>query len=117
MPETSWRSVPVGRHLPQTPRVVYTGVDLLMFYNSETKEKERSLPCKLYCSKCNSPVADEGRNMFLAFGLSFHFSSNDNIPQEFRHTCHLFYGERLVDLADDKPKWIGHKGCSPLWHP
>lgn len=34
--------------------------------HSEAKN-EHKLPCKVLCSHCHSPIADEGRKMFLLF--------------------------------------------------
>ena len=73
-----------------------------------------SLPVKVSCSKCRSPIADEGRNMWLAYGTLFNFDGG-KIPPSFRHTCHLFYSQRVLDIPDNKPKWMGHRRKSPLW--
>ena len=74
---------------------------------------ERILPCKLSCSVCGAPVADEGRRMFLAFGPLFDFGHPPHVPEAFRPTCHIFYGARVIDVPDDLPKYAGHKGSSP----
>ena len=91
------------------------GVDRLFFYSAETKTSGRVLPCKLSCADCRSPIADEGRRMFLAFGPLFDFGSPPRVPPSFEPTCHIFYGQRVIDVRDDKPKYPGHKGSSPLW--
>jgi hypothetical protein len=91
------------------------GVDRLFFYNAETGIAGRVLPCKLSCSECRSPLADEGRRMFLAFGPLFDFGSPPRVPRSFEPTCHIFYGQRVIDVRDGKPKYLGHKGSSPLW--
>ncbi len=91
------------------------GVDRLFFYNAETGRAGRVLPCKLSCGDCRSPIADEGRRMFLAFGPLFDFGSPPRVPPSFEPTCHIFYGQRVIDVRDDKPKFLGHKGISPLW--
>jgi hypothetical protein len=38
-----------------------------MFYSSHEKSKKYQVPTKVYCSNCNSPIMDEGRNMCLIF--------------------------------------------------
>eukprot|EP01006_Ploeotia_vitrea_P063199 TRINITY_DN85105_c0_g1_i1.p2 TRINITY_DN85105_c0_g1~~TRINITY_DN85105_c0_g1_i1.p2 ORF type:complete len:169 (+),score=16.10 TRINITY_DN85105_c0_g1_i1:26-532(+) len=82
--------------------------DSLDFYNSEVEKPERILPCKVYCKHCHSPLADEGRRMFLSFGPAWRF--NDGVvPECFKPTCHIFYGSRVLDIADDKPKYVAHK--------
>lgn len=37
----------------------------IKFYNNDTRSDVHELPCKVLCAKCNSPLADEGRNMFM----------------------------------------------------
>jgi hypothetical protein len=91
------------------------GIDKIFFYNAESGRPGRVLPCKLSCSECRSPIADEGRRMFLAFGPLFDFGSPPRVPPRFEPTCHIFYGARVIDINDDKPKFLGHKDLSPLW--
>lgn len=68
------------------------GVDKIFFFNAEIGRPGRVLPCKLSCNECRSPIADEGRRMFLAFGPLFDFRSRAHIPPLFEPTCHIFYG-------------------------
>lgn len=89
-----------------------TGLDHLKFYNGALNEAERILPCKVSCGLCGTPIADEGRNMWLAFPSLFDFGTPPNIPQTFRPTCHIFYGSRVLDMDDGLPKWAGHSGTS-----
>jgi len=91
------------------------GIDHLYFYNAETGLAGHSLPCKLSCTVCRSPIADEGRRMFLAFGPLFDFGFPPRVPSAFKPTCHIFYGARVIDMHDDLPKHLGHKGESGLW--
>ncbi|MBW2523992.1 MAG: GFA family protein [Deltaproteobacteria bacterium] len=93
------------------------GVDSLYFFNGETGQAGHVLPCKLSCRICRAPIADEGRRMFLAFGPLFELGSPPRVPPAFKPTCHIFYGARVMDVDDDIPKYLGHKGQSPLWHP
>ena len=83
-----------------------SGVDELYFYNGESDRAQRILPCKLSCQRCRSPIADEGRRMFLAFGPLFDFGHPPQIPAAFQPTCHFFYGARVIDINDDKPKYL-----------
>ncbi len=85
------------------------GVDCLKFYNSEQNIYERILPCKVSCALCGTPIADEGRRMWLAFPSLFDFSELATFPEEFRPTCHIFYSSRVMDMEDKLPKWSGHK--------
>mmetsp|Transcript_8441 Transcript_8441/g.10478 ORF Transcript_8441/g.10478 Transcript_8441/m.10478 type:complete len:178 (+) Transcript_8441:103-636(+) len=94
--------------------------DMLYFWSSElgrgydaSEASERQLPVKVSCANCRTPIADEGRNMWLAYGTLFDFQ-NGNIPNSFKHDCHIFYGARCIDIPDDKPKWLGHKNNSQL---
>jgi hypothetical protein len=88
------------------------GVERLRFYNSELDRNERLLPCKVLCASCGTPVADEGRNMWLAFPTLFDFGIPAKVPEAFQPTCHIFYSMRVMDIADGLPKWSGHKGES-----
>lgn len=88
------------------------GLDLLRFYNSEQDLDERILPCKINCNQCGAPIADEGRRMWLAFPALFDFGQDGEIPDSFKPTCHLFYGQRVTDICDNLPKCSGHKNQS-----
>ncbi len=90
------------------------GVGNLRFYNSALNRSERLLPCKVACAVCGTLVADEGRNMWLAFPTLFDFGLPPRVPEAFRPTCHIFYAMRVVEIADGLPKWSGHKGESTL---
>jgi hypothetical protein len=80
----------------------------LLFYNSELMKSEYELPCKIACSKCRSLLADEGRNMMLIFPTIFRFQC-DCIPDAFKPTCHIFYGQHVISIKDGAPKYEGHK--------
>ncbi len=86
------------------------GEEFLTFYNGETRRRERTLPCKVSCGLCGTPIADDGRNMWLAFPTLFEFDGG--VPAAFRPSCHIFYDARVMDVEDDLPKWAGHKGRS-----
>ena len=90
------------------------GVDHLRFFSSARNRYERSLPCKVSCASCGTPIADEGRNMWLAFPTLFDFGDPPRVPEAFRPTCHIFYGMRVIDVMDGLPKWSGHKDRSTL---
>ncbi|BBM85057.1 GFA family protein [Candidatus Uabimicrobium amorphum] len=91
---------------------ITAGVENMEFYNSELHKHERILPCKVSCKKCKTLIADEGRNMWLAFPSLFDFGSPPRIPEKFRPTCHIFYGMRSMDVEDGATKWSGHKNKS-----
>jgi len=88
------------------------GMDSLRYYNSERNIHERVLPCKVSCALCGTPIADEGRRMWLAFPSLFDFNGLAAVPETFGPTCHIFYGYRLMDIEDTLPKWLGHKKYS-----
>lgn len=90
------------------------GIDHLHFYNSELSQHKRIPPCKVSCALCGALIADEGRNMWLAFPSLFDFGDKSNIPSRFKPTCHIFYGSRVIDIDDELPKWSGHKDHSEL---
>ncbi len=88
------------------------GLEHLHFYNSELNSHERILPCKVSCAVCRTLIADEGRNMWLAFPTLFDFAGTSEVPEKFRPTCHIFYSMRVIDIDDNLPKWSGHKNSS-----
>jgi len=90
------------------------GIENLHFYNSESQKHHRILPCKVSCSLCRSLIADEGRNMWLAFPSLFDFGETGalNVPEKFKPTCHIFYSARVIDIHDNLPKWSAHKNKS-----
>ena len=85
------------------------GLDLLRFYNSEMDAPERIPPCRIDCRRCGTPIADEGRRMWLAFPSLFDFGDPPSVPEAFRPRCHIFYGARVLDIDDALPKWAGHE--------
>ena len=88
------------------------GLNDLKFYNSEQKIHARNLPCKVSCGLCGTPIADEGRRMWLTFPSLFDFGFPPKVPKAYMPTCHIFYGSRLIDIGDGLPKWSGHKNNS-----
>jgi hypothetical protein len=88
------------------------GLNHLRFFNSEQGLHERILPCKVSCGRCGTPIADEGRRMWLAFPALFDFGHPPEVPDAFHPTCHIFFGTRVVDVRDDLPRWSGHKNHS-----
>ena len=93
---------------------VTQGMDHIRFYNAGLDAHERVLPCKVSCALCGTPIADEGRKMWLAFPSLFDFGVPSKVPEAFKPTCHIFYGARTIDVNDDLPKWAGHKDKSVL---
>ncbi len=91
-----------------------TGVENLRFYNSTLDCHERILPCKVACALCGTLIADEGRNMWLAFPSLFDFGTPPKVPDAFKPTCHIFYSMSVMEIADELPKWSGHKDNSTL---
>lgn len=94
------------------------GAAQLRFYGSvhggsAHGQAQGQLPCKVSCGRCGTPLADEGRNMWLAFPTLFDFGTPAVVPDAFRPTCHIFYHQRVLDVDDDLPKWAGHKNQSP----
>lgn len=99
-------------------------LDHLYFYSGEkdvgsdairSSAMRPDLPLKVSCSHCRTPIADEGRHMWLAFTTLFGFTVEDGIPDSFKHGCHLFYGQRCVNLSDDEVKWEGHENKTKQW--
>lgn len=90
------------------------GESRLRFFHSETGRTQRILPCKVSCALCGTPIADDGRRMWLAFPTLFDFGNPPQVPAPFRPSCHIFYGQRVLDVNDGLPKWSGHKDASTL---
>jgi hypothetical protein len=88
------------------------GIEHLRFYSAVLDRPERVPPCKVSCALCGTPIADEGRRMWIAFPTLFDFGAKGEVPEAFRPTCHLFDGQRVVDVDDGLPKWSGHKNAS-----
>ena len=102
-----WAAIFHKRHVRMT-----RGIEHLRFYSAALDGAERVAPCKVSCVRCGTPIADEGRRMWLAFPTLFDFAEAAAFPEAFRPTCHIFYGQRVVDVADGLPKWSGHKNAS-----
>ncbi len=84
------------------------GVDMLGFLNTQDRCPKHELPCKVSCTRCHSPIASEGRNMWMAFPTLFEFEDK-KIPKSFQPDCHIFYAQRCMDVNDGMPKWFAHK--------
>ncbi|KAK2017091.1 hypothetical protein LZ32DRAFT_644543 [Colletotrichum eremochloae] len=82
------------------------GVDGLAFYSSGKNLQGHDLPCKVSCGFCGSRIMDEGRNMVLVFPGLLHFDGETK-RDNFEVQQHIFYGQRVVDMPDGKPKWSG----------
>lgn len=48
---------------------------------------------------------DEGRNMILLFPTLIEGINTPEGRKAFETSCHMFYGQRVVDIKDGKPKW------------
>ncbi|DAA75395.1 TPA_exp: hypothetical protein A8136_1792 [Trichophyton benhamiae CBS 112371] len=78
-------------------------------------EPAHSLPCKISCSNCHSLIMDEGRHVLLLYPeLIKHDSGPDRqkLKEIFYPKSHMFYSQRVVDIPDGKPKWIGINGST-----
>jgi hypothetical protein len=85
----------------------------LEWYDPTEKSIEHKLPCKVRCSFCHSPIMDEGRNMILLFPSLVHLKTDED-KAYFKPRCHMFYGQRVMDIPDGLPKWSGLSGESDL---
>ena len=87
------------------------GIEHLRFYHAPTHSPLRELPCKVSCARCGTLIADEGRNMWLAFPSLFDFNP-PIVPDSFQPSAHIFYSSRVMNVGDSLPKWSGHKAHS-----
>lgn len=85
----------------------------LEWYDPTEKSIEHKLPCKVRCSYCHSPIMDEGRNMILLFPSLIHLKTDED-RAFFKPRCHMFYGQRVMDIPDGLPKWSGLSDESEL---
>jgi len=85
----------------------------LEWYDPTSKSIEHKLPCKVRCSYCHSPIMDEGRNMILLFPSLIHLKTDED-KHFFKPRCHMFYGQRVMDIPDGLPKWSGLSNESDL---
>ncbi|CAO1622022.1 unnamed protein product [Sympodiomycopsis kandeliae] len=85
----------------------------LDFYSTHRKHSEHDVPVKVSCTRCRSPLMDEGRNMIMAYPSSFNFPDG-KVPSPFAPSCHIFYKEAIIEIDDGVPKWSGHKDISEL---
>lgn len=56
---------------------------------------------------------DEGRNMILLFPSLVHLNTDED-KAYFKPRCHMFYGQRVMDIPDGLPKWSGLSDESDL---
>ncbi|KAF8472174.1 hypothetical protein JB92DRAFT_2771388, partial [Gautieria morchelliformis] len=87
-------------------------------------------PRKIYCAGCGCPLADEGKNMFIAYPSSMHRhkglgalgpgqegangpqQGTGKLPPAFNVRKHIFYGKRAFEMWDGIEKWQGLDGKS-----
>ncbi|GAA5934192.1 hypothetical protein JCM3775_006931 [Rhodotorula graminis] len=92
-------------------------LEYVAFYQTHDKKVGRHLPCKVRCKNCGTLIADEGRNLWLAFPSLFDFSDRDGKePEAFKTQDHIFYDQRVFDIARNEGGnvsfWAGAKDKS-----
>ncbi|KAG1779134.1 Mss4-like protein [Suillus placidus] len=85
-------------------RILENNSDALHCFSTTTKEASHHVPCKVSCDICRAPLFDEGKRTVLACP----------IPLEFQPSCHIFYGQRVMEVCDGIPKRRGHKNNSVM---
>lgn len=97
------------------------GLDDLAFYYAPDRSTNHLLPCKVSCGHCRAPLMDEGNNILMLFPTNINFTDSpkregyrgrtaDEKRSLFAPQCHIFYGSRVCDIPDGKPKFKTHKG-------
>ena len=107
LPPTEWVSVFEKDNVRFDP----SSLDFLHFYSfkldkgwTSEEAEQREAPVRVTCSTCRTPVADEGRKLFLAFTTLFRFDKEE-IPNFFHQSGHLFDGKRVAQQERlSKPK-------------
>lgn len=84
----------------------------LGWYDPAGKATGHTLPCKVKCGHWGTPVMDEGRRMVLLFPTLVEGIETQEGRGAFKAGCHIFYGERVVDVRDGLRKWEGMDGGS-----
>ena len=85
----------------------------------DTREaQDRVLPVKVSCSHCRTPIADEGRHMWLAFATLFGFTiegGDGGIPESFRFVMNNGEGVDGADPGNSNEKNTAVMGipCQP----
>ncbi|KAG1821122.1 Mss4-like protein [Suillus subaureus] len=90
-------------------RILENNSDALHCFSTTTKKASHHVPCKVSCDICWVPLFDEGKRMVLAYPSHY-----GGVPLEFQPSCHIFYGQRIMEVYDGIPKWRGHKDDSEL---
>ncbi|KAL1998757.1 hypothetical protein VTN02DRAFT_5624 [Thermoascus thermophilus] len=94
------------------------GAEGLSFYSSSQQSRDYTLPCKVSCAFCRTPIMDEGRNVCLLFPGLIDFGGSEEEQKErrrvFEVSCHIFYSRRTVEILDGKPKWSGLDNAGDL---
>lgn len=93
------------------------GTQGLTFYSPTLHQPTHSLPCKVYCATCHTPIMDEGRNMVMLFPeLIRGIRHSKEAKEAFRIHDHICWPSRVVDdgvfIGDGVRKWIGVDGKS-----
>lgn len=83
----------------------------LRWYNSQEDlafddGERRQLPCTISCKHCGTLIADEGRNMFMAFPTLFDFGVDEGYPESFMPQSHIFCRTAALELHDTLPKFL-----------
>ncbi|KAJ5182435.1 hypothetical protein N7492_000051 [Penicillium capsulatum] len=90
----------------------------LSFYSASHQSLDYSVPTKVSCSFCRTPIMDEGRNVCLLFPqlIELRGSPDEQRKQRemFKPTCHIYYEQRMLDVPDGLPKWSQMDGSSQL---
>ncbi|KAG1804762.1 Mss4-like protein [Suillus plorans] len=103
-------------------RILQNTSDALHFFSTTTKNTCHHVPCKVSCEICRAPLFDEGKRTVLAYPSGFKFppiearlnTTDAKDGEAFQPSCHIFYGQRIMEVCDGIPKWSGHKDDSEL---
>eukprot|EP00929_Paragymnodinium_shiwhaense_P045509 TRINITY_DN23250_c0_g1_i1.p1 TRINITY_DN23250_c0_g1~~TRINITY_DN23250_c0_g1_i1.p1 ORF type:complete len:418 (-),score=72.00 TRINITY_DN23250_c0_g1_i1:44-1297(-) len=84
-------------------------LEWLRWYKTDTDTvyldgAEKQLPCKIQCKHCGTWIADEGRNMIMAFPTLFEFVAGGGVapqfPDAFLPKSHIFCATRALEMND-----------------
>lgn len=125
-PAKADRDVPLTTQAPFQWAAIFHKSDLrfargthnLAFYTPTLRRAVRSLPCKVSCATCRSPIMDEGRNMIMLFPELIEGIRSARGREAFEVKDHICWPARVVAEGafegDGVRKWAGVDGRSEL---
>ncbi|KAJ8589740.1 hypothetical protein M405DRAFT_738089 [Rhizopogon salebrosus TDB-379] len=81
-------------------RLLQNNNNSLHCFSTTTRNATHHVPCKVSCDVCRAPLFDEGKRTVLTYPSGFKFPPVRALPLEFQPSCHIFYGQRIMEVCD-----------------